>query len=128
MSFHPSWHLCDLMADEMWREKITYTPLWSHDDDGSSEIRGGKRLRLLPLAGLVGQALRSHSPGAQCRKQRYKHPVGSETGRFDGGIGEGEDVEVWLLFGCLFPRVSEVSTNNIAATLSSFISQGYIQN
>lgn len=82
---------------------------------------------MLPLAGLVEEAPKSLSPGDQCCKQRYKHPVGSETGRFDGGIGEGDDVEVWLLFGCLFLRVSEVSTNNIAAPLSSFTSQGHFQ-
>jgi hypothetical protein len=95
------------MADEMWREKITYTPLWSHDDDdGSSEIRGGKRLRLLRflLAGSYGRstelAIFSISPGGQCCKHRRKHPVQCKTtARFDGGTGEGRDVELSLLSG-----------------------------
>jgi hypothetical protein len=95
------------MADEMWREKITYTPLWSHDDnDGSSEIRGGKRLRLLrfPLAGSHGRSTEltifSISLRGQFCKHRRKHPVECKTTAcFNGGTGEGTDVEISLLSG-----------------------------
>jgi hypothetical protein len=74
---------------------------------------------LLPWAGLGQKPQRSRSPGVQGCKQRCKHPVGCETGRFDGGTGERWKCDIWLLFGCLFCRVSVVSTNNIAAPLSS---------